>query len=303
MTVNLSTGAFYERATRQVSTLRAQAETLQQQIGTGERLSRSSDDPVAAARLRSLARSERLAEIDQRNSDVATNDLALTDNALGSVANLVIRAQELATRAANETLSGEQRLSIGTEIANLQQSLLLVANARDSAGHSLFGGQAAGAAYELVDGAYAYVGTAVKDGVDLGEGQSVVPALTGPEVLSLEVDGVQTDLFAVLGNLAAALQGEGDQTAASRDALAGLSAGLDKVTTGQTVIGARMGWVELMNERRVANSELVADEQQAIGGADLAATMTRLQEVTTVLEASQASFVRLANLTLFDMLR
>jgi flagellar hook-associated protein 3 FlgL len=31
--------------------------------------------------------------------------------------------------------------------------------------------------------------------------------------------------------------------------------------------------------------------------------MTRLQEVMTVLEASQASFVRLANLSLFDQLR
>ena len=75
------------------------------------------------------------------------------------------------------------------------------------------------------------------------------------------------------------------------------------MTTSQTVVGARMGWVELMNDRRDATSELVADEQQQIGGADLAKTMTRLQEVTTVLEASQASFVRLSGLTLFDMLR
>jgi flagellar hook-associated protein 3 FlgL len=301
--ISLSTSAFYERATRQVGSLRAQAEELQQQIGTGERLSRSSDDPVAAARLRTLERGERLAEIDQRNSDVASNDLAMTDDALGSIANVIIRAQELATHAANGVLSPEQRASIGTEITNLQQSLLLVANGRDSAGHALFGGQAAGAAYELVGGVYTYVGTATKDGVDLGEGQSVIPALTGPEVLQFDVDGVQTDLFAVLGNLAAALQGGVDQTGASRDALDGLAAGLDKVTTGQTVIGARMGWVELMNDRRIANSELVADEQETIGGADLAETMTRLQEVTTVLEASQASFVRLANLTLFDMLR
>ena len=50
--INLSTGAFYERSTSQIGTLRAKAESLQQQIGTGERLERSSDDPVAAARLR-----------------------------------------------------------------------------------------------------------------------------------------------------------------------------------------------------------------------------------------------------------
>ena len=49
--INLSTGAFYERSTSQIGGLRAQAETLQQQIGTGERLQRSSDDPVAAAKV------------------------------------------------------------------------------------------------------------------------------------------------------------------------------------------------------------------------------------------------------------
>lgn len=301
--ISLSTSGFYERATRQVGTLRAQADDLQQQIGTGQRLARSSDDPVAAARLRTLERGQRLAQVDQRNSDVAASDLALTDDALGSIANVIIRAQELATQAANDTLSSSQRASIGTDIANLQQSLLLVMNSRDSAGHALFGGQAAGAAYELVDGAYAYVGTAAKDAVDLGAGQSVVPALTGPEVLRIEVGGAQTDLLAVLGELAAALRGGGSGSAAARDALDGLAAGLDKVTTGQTVVGGRLSWIELMNDRRTANSELVAQEQQTVGGADLAQTMTRLQEVMTVLEASQASFVRLANLSLFDMMR
>jgi flagellar hook-associated protein 3 FlgL len=48
---------------------------------------------------------------------------------------------------------------------------------------------------------------------------------------------------------------------------------------------------------------MAADQQASIGGADLASTMTRLQEISTVLEASQASFVRLANLSLFDVLR
>lgn len=301
--INLSTSAFYERATRQVGTLRAEAEKLQEQMGTGERLSRSSDDPVAAARLRTLARGERLAQIDQRSSDLASTDLKMTDDALGSLATLVIRAKELATKAATETLSAEQRAAIGGEVESLRQAVLQIANSRNSAGHALFGGQAAGAAYQESGGAVAYVGTAAKDAVDLGDGQSVVPSLAGPEVFTFEAGGVPTDLFAVLGDLATALKGGGDPTGPTGVALDGLAAGLDSITTAQTVVGARLGWIEVMDERRVANSELVADEQKAIGGADLAVTMTRLQEVTTVLEASQASFVRLAGLSLFDMMR
>jgi len=301
--INLSTSAFYDRAGRQIGVLRAEAEKLQQQVGTGQRLTRSSDDPVAAARLRTLERAERLSDIDQRNSDVATNDLAMADDALGSLANLVIRAQELATHAASETLSAEQREAIATEIDSLQDAALLIANGRNSAGHALFGGQASGVAYERDAGGVAYVGTGSREAMDLGDGQSVVPGLTGPEVFAFEVDGTPTDIFAVLGDLATGLRAAGDPAAASRDALGGLAAGLEKVTTAQTVVGARLGWVEVMDDRRIAQSERVADEQLAVGGADIAVTMTRLQEISTVLEASQASFVRLAGLSLFDMMR
>lgn len=301
--ISLSTSAFYDRATRQIGGLRAEADDLQRQIGSGERLSRSSDDPVAAAQLRTLSREQRLAEVDQRNSDLAQGNLKLTDDALDQVANVLIRAKELATAAANGTLSTDQRGSIGTEIESLRQSLLLLANSRDSAGHALFGGQVAGAAYDASGASIAYVGTAGADPVDLGQGQTVTPALTGPEVFEFQLNGSQTDLFATLGALATALQGGDDEGAAGRDALGALDAGLDKVTSAQTIVGARMGWVELMDQRREATGEMAADQQASIGGADLASTMTRLQEISTVLEASQASFVRLANLSLFDVLR
>ena len=223
--INLSTSAFYDRAGRQIGVLRAEAEKLQQQVGTGQRLTRSSDDPVAAARLRTLERAERLSDIDQRNSDVATNDLAMADDALGSLANLVIRAQELATHAASETLSAEQREAIATEIDSLQDAALLSANGRNSAGHALFGGQASGVAYERDAGGVVYVGTGSREAMDLGDGQSVVPGLTGPEVFAFEVDGTPTDIFAVLGDLATGLRAAGDPAAASRDANSLPSAG------------------------------------------------------------------------------
>jgi flagellar hook-associated protein 3 FlgL len=303
--INLSTGAFYSRATRQIGSLRAQANDLQQQLGSGEKLSASSQDPVAAARLRSLSRNERLAAIDQTTSDRATHNLQLTDGALTSIADVIGRAKELATQAANATTNSTQRAAIGQEIAGLRENLLVIANSRTAAGSALFGGESAGAAYVAnATGAITYAGTPETVPFDLGEGQRVTAGVTGPEVLSFNKDGVQTDLFATLGALSVALQdGSADPAAASRDALAGLDGALEKVTTAQTIVGARMGWVELMNERRETTGELMTEEREAIGGADLATTITRLQEVMTVLEASQASFVKLSGLSLFTMLR
>jgi flagellar hook-associated protein 3 FlgL len=302
--INLSTGAFYERATRQIGGLREQANDLQNQIGSGERLSRSSDDPVAASRLRTLARRERLAEVDQLNSNRAMDDLQLTDEALGSLTDLTARAKELAMQAANGTLGGEQRQLLKAEIDGVRESMLLVANGRNGAGQALFGGQAPGLAYQDTGAGLAYVGTGTAESVGIGDGQTVTRAMTGLEVFGFKVDGTQTDMFAVLGQLSAALADPtADHTAAGQAAMTGIDAGLEKITTAQTIVGSRMGWIEVIGDRRTTTGELVADERKAIGGADLATTMTRLQEVMTVLEASQASFVKLASLSLFDQLR
>lgn len=302
--INLSTGAFYERATRQIGSLRERANELQTQIGSGERLSRSSDDPVAAARMRTLDRRERLSQIDQLNSDRAMDDLQLTDEALGSLTDIVARAKELAMQAANGSLGAEQRQLLQAEIDGLRESTLMIANSRSGAGQALFGGQSASLAYQDSGSGPVYVGTATAESVGIGDGQKVTRAVTGPEVFSFALNGTSTDLFAVLGSLSAALQDPtADHTAAGQAAMAGLDAGLEKVTTAQTIVGARMGWIEIIDNRRVLTGELVADERQAIGGADLATTMTRLQETLTVLEASQASFVKLAGLSLFDQLR
>ena len=245
--INLSTGAFYERSTQQIVLLRSRAETLRQQIGTGERIERSSDDPVAAARLRMLARSERMATVDTRNSQLAEADLKLADQSLGSIADLVIRARELAVQGTAPTLNDGQRAAIGIEIKGLRDNLVLLANSRNIAGHALLGGQASGAAY-VDDGTTAqFVGTAAVDPLEIGDGQSVVPGLTGPEVFEFETAGGPTDLFSVLGNLAAALTTGGATAAqASSAALASLDTGLEKVTTAQTVIGARLNWFDLM---------------------------------------------------------
>lgn len=301
--INLSTSGFYEKATRQIGTLRQQANTLQEQVSSEQKFSRSSEDPVAAARMRTLTRQQRLSEVDESNSSHAMGDLQMADNALSSMADIIIRAQELATQAASATVSDEQRVSIGNEIADLQEGLLLAANSRNLAGYALFGGETSGKAYESDGTTVTYIGTASTKAVALGEDQEVTPSLTGPEVLNFTVDGTSTDLFAVLGNLASALQtGTPDPATAARDSLTGLDAGLEKVTTSQTVIGARMGWVESLDDRRDSAGLLIAEEQQNVGGADLATTITRLQEVMTVLEASQASFVKLANLSLFNLI-
>ncbi|MBO9722952.1 MAG: flagellar biosynthesis protein FlgL [Novosphingobium sp.] len=303
--VSTSTSAFFERARRDMKDLRTQAENYQAQMSSGSRLERSSDNPVAASRLRTLARQEKLSGIDKTNAGRANADLSLADAAMSDMADALIQAQELAMRASSSTLTDIQRASIGEELEQIFSNLLSLANARDSSGHALFGGESAGDAYALdASGKAVYVGTAASGDLPLGDGQSVTRSLTGPTFLSFNAaDGTPTDLLAVVKTLADALGGaSADPAGAAGRALADLKTGLDTLSTGQTVIGTRLAWIEVTDDRRVNVSELRASEEADLGGVDLATALAQLQETMTVLEASQASFTRLASLNLFDRL-
>jgi flagellar hook-associated protein 3 FlgL len=301
-----STSAFYERSTQNLSSLRGQAEALQQQISSNSKLTKSSDDPLAASRLRGLARAESLATVDTAAANRATTDLNLTDTALNQFATYVTRAQELATQAASSILPAAQRASIGAELAQINNGLVSLANTRDSAGHALFGGDSAGDAYALnAAGNATYIGTGSAGQLALGDGQSVSRSITGPEFLSFkDPAGNPTDLMAVIKSLSDALStGAASSAATASTALGALGNGLDAITTAQTVVGSRLSWIDLSTQRQQTMSEARSSEQADIGAPDLASALARLSELSTVLEASQASFSKLANLSIFDVLR
>lgn len=303
--ISNSTSAFYERSGLNIGDLRRQAEDLQAQIGSQQKLARSSDDPVVASRLRTLARSDSLAQIDTTNANRATADLNLTDQALTSFTGYLQRVQEIATASGNGTLTDSQRSAYATELDGINSSMLALANSRDSAGHSLFGGEMAGQPYSVdASGNAVYSGTASAGQISLGEGQTVSRGLTGPEFLNFTSGGSSTDLMATVKGLSDALKGGvADPAAYARNSLTTLSAGLDKITTAQTVIGSRLSWIDLTTEHATNLGELRSAEETNIGATDIPGTMVKLTQTMTVLEASQASFTKLASLSLFDMLK
>ena len=300
----IGTQAFYDRSLTDMASLRSRAGSVQQSLGTGQKLARSSDDPVAASRLRQLSRSEALSDIDVKNANAAEADLILADEAMSSMSSFILRAGELATQAASAGLAPSQRVAIGKELSEIQSALLDLANSRDSSGHALFGGQLIGNAYAMgPSGQAIYTGTEAKSPVPIGLGLTVEPGLTGPDFIG-SGQGSGTDLFATLSTLATSLQsGAASAADVARTSLTGLRAGLDALTTGQTIIGSRLSWIDVTNELRISQSERVASEQAELGGTDIAEAVTRLQQITTALEASQAGFARLSKLSLFDVIR
>ncbi len=303
--ISTTTSAFYDRSALDLNGLRAQMEQVQTQISSGNRLTASSDDPLTASRLRNLQRQDAIAKVDAGAANRATADLNLTDSAMTEMINTLQRARQLANQAATGTLSNDQRTSIGQELAELRNNLVSLANSRDSAGNALFGGDAAGNAYSVnaATGVVSYVGSGSAGTLELGDGQSVKRSLTGPEFLNFSSGGTSSDVFAALKSLTDAISagGSGAQSAANA-ALTTLDDAMTAVSTGQTVVGARLSWIDLNTERQTTMGEARSQDQSTLGATDIPTAYTRLQELATVLQASQASFTKISGLSLFTMM-
>ena len=99
----VSTNTFYEGAISQMNALQTQASNLQTSISTGNKIQQSSQDPVAAAQMRSLQAADTLSAADTANANAATASLTLADNTLGQFTSIVTQVKTLATQTANAT--------------------------------------------------------------------------------------------------------------------------------------------------------------------------------------------------------
>jgi flagellar hook-associated protein 3 FlgL len=140
----------------------------------------------------------------------------------------------------------------------------------------------------------------------LGNGLTVTRGVTGPEFLNFTVNGSSTDLLAVVKNLGDALQGSGPSgttpQAAAHAALDQLQAATNAISTAQTIVGSRLSWIDTTTAIRDQLGQQRTDDEASVGGTDIATTVSRLQQTMTILQASQASFVKLSSLNLFSMI-
>src|SRR3546814_19149884 len=66
--------------------------------------------------------------------DTITTQISLADSAAESMSNQLVRARELAIIAANGTMTATDRQNISTELAQIIEQVLALANTRDSSG-------------------------------------------------------------------------------------------------------------------------------------------------------------------------
>lgn len=111
----------------------------QNQMATGKRVHRPSDDPVRASRALKLRTDLSRLEQYKKNSNNALSWIEVTESAVAEVGDVLQRARELTVRAATGTLSADDKQKIVDEMKQLKDHLISAGNT-NYAGRYLFSG-------------------------------------------------------------------------------------------------------------------------------------------------------------------
>ncbi|MGQ7242892.1 flagellar hook-associated protein FlgL [Salinicola sp. V024] len=159
--MRVSTVMMFERSVSSMNRQQSAFMEVGEQIASGKRVVRPSDDPQAASR--AVGVSQSLASNSQQSDSRVTvrNSLSQEESVLNSVSDSLTRAKELMVQAGNGTLSDADRQSMSTELRGVYEALLGQANSTDGNGSHLFGGYQDGAAPFVKDasGAVQYEGS------------------------------------------------------------------------------------------------------------------------------------------------
>ena len=113
----------------------------QEQLTSGKRVRKPSDDPAAAAQAeRALAQVTRSLSL-QRALDASRQAMELTEGALGAAGEVLQQAREHLVAAGNASYTDAERRNLAQAMRAAREELFAIANRNDGAGRYHFGGQ------------------------------------------------------------------------------------------------------------------------------------------------------------------
>jgi len=283
---------------------------LQQQLATGKKITRPSDDPTATDRAMLLRGSLKQQEQYQENIRDAGTWLTITDGALDEAHTVLDRARELAVRGANDTNEADERHAMAEEVAQLREQLRVIANSEIN-GRFVFGGTmtiAQPPGFTMPYPAPAAGDPVVYAGNAFGMDVEVVPGVTLPYNTTGQAafgatgpTGDADGAFKALEDLELALRnGDTDQIGATIGLLDGA---MNRVATERAVVGARLNRLDLLENRyadaAISYKERLAETEEP----EFADVVSQLMQAESVYQASLAASGRIIQPSLLDYLR
>jgi flagellar hook-associated protein 3 FlgL len=141
--MRISTSHGYDVSVDNLMRRQTELAAAQDQLTSGKRVSKASDDPAAAARAERALASESRAISSQRAVDATRAAMQQSESALGEALELLQTARETVVAAGNASYTDTERANLAQRLKGLRDQMLVVANRQGADGNYLFSAQGA----------------------------------------------------------------------------------------------------------------------------------------------------------------
>lgn len=268
------------------------------EISTGRSVNQPSDNPTAAALLVENNDQATFTAGYLQSLNAIQGQLSTADSTLSSVVTAMQRAISLGVEGGNGTLSDGDRAAIATELQGIQNQLVSLGNASYQ-GRFIFAGTNSGTPPFVVDNTVpsgvSYVGNAGVNQVSIGSGYKLAVNLPGSQLLSASGN----DVFLAINNLIQALQ----TNTGIGDAVTAVGAASSYVSAQRVFYGNAANQAQSQTTYLNTAKLQIAQQENTLGGADLAAAATNLTQSQLDTQATLATISKMSQNNLFDYLK
>ncbi|MCG3420574.1 flagellar hook-associated protein FlgL [Oceanobacillus jordanicus] len=290
--MRITQGMLSNNMLRNLTSSYSKMDTLMDQVSTGKKINRPSDDPVIA--MKGMGYRTELKQIEQykRNTSEVHNWMDNTDSALDKATQTMQKLRELAVQASNDTYDASERENIMNEVTQLKEHMMDIANTS-------------------VNGKYIFNGTDTET-PPVNEDGEFEPSSTSPVLIDVAggtklqanvnpEDVFGNDLFANIDSFIADLESN-DQEAIEGN-ISSLQGGIDNIINARADLGARMNRLELV-ENRLSEQEIVATSTMAENeDVDYEKAITELITQESLHRAALSAGSKIIQPSLIDFLR
>lgn len=276
---------------------------IQQQIASGRRILRPSDDPVAAARALEVTQSRDILTQFTTNQDNAMSALGLAEGQLESATEILQRVRELTIQASGPSLTAANRDSIAVALRAHYDNLMGIANSADGQLQFQFSGYQgatkpfSGTVDDLIAGAeITYAGDDGQRRMQVSATRLIEVSDSGSDVFVRTGNG--ESVFKTMATLIGQL--ELNDTSGLTAATTKITQAGDNIMSVRTALGSRMNELESLG---YLNQDLGLQYDQTLSDLqdlDYAKAISDLTLKQNLLEAAQESFSKISQLSLFN---
>jgi len=294
--MRVSTNQFYRVNAEQMQSTQSKVAEIQAKLGSGKQMLHPSEDPGKANLISGLVSAKERQEVYSKNVDAGETRLTAESAVIESMTSIMQRVTQLAVQSSNDTLGTSDRDVIATEIKALRDELLNLSNTQDLSGSYIFSGNKTGspAFVEDANGVVNYNGDYGRMEINVSDVRSIAINTLGPELFSAED-------FAALDDLVADLRA--NNGAGVRTRLDNVNSINDRLINSYGAMAGRLAAME--SQRNVIDETTLRIDELLIRENDLdyAEAVTDLSKESVALQALQASFAKIAQLSLFNFIR